>query len=128
MNDFIARYEGGLNGVLTGFDRLVFRGTLPLNRPDGMKGYLWAHGLKLKDFGAHAQQMSRRVKEASLGMIESAGRPIRYLNSGSDDKQKMAQQIAQATALPADRSARFMQSSFAPAIESRAMQRKRRSA
>ena len=96
MNDFIARYEGGLNGVLTGFDRLVVRGTLPLNHPDGMKGYLWAHGLKLKDFGEHAQQMSRRVKEASLGMIESAGRPIRYLNSGSDDKQKMAQQIARA--------------------------------
>jgi hypothetical protein len=31
MNDFIARYQDQLNGVLSGFDRLVFRGTLPLN-------------------------------------------------------------------------------------------------
>jgi hypothetical protein len=26
MNDFIAKYEGQLSGVLSGFDRLVFRG------------------------------------------------------------------------------------------------------
>jgi hypothetical protein len=94
MNDFIARYQNQLNGVLTGFDRLVFRGTLPLNHMSGMKGYLWAHDLGLKDFGEHAQQISRRTKEASLAVIEAAGRPVRYLNSGKDDKQKMAQAIA----------------------------------
>jgi len=96
MNDFIARYQDQLNGVLTGFDRLVFRGTLPLNHTTGMKGYLWAQDVKLKDFGDHAQQISQRVKKASLGVIEKAGRPIQYLNSANDDKQKMAQAIAQA--------------------------------
>jgi len=55
MNDFIARYQDQLNGVLSGFDRLVFRGNLPLNHEAGMKGYLWAHGLGLKDFGEHAE-------------------------------------------------------------------------
>jgi hypothetical protein len=94
MNDFIARYQDQLNGVLTGFDRLVFRGTLPLNHTAGMKGYLWAHDLGLKDFGEHAQQISRRVKEASLAVMEGAGRPVKYLNSGQDNKQKMAQAIA----------------------------------
>jgi hypothetical protein len=28
MNEFIARYQPLLHGVLSGFDRLVFRGTL----------------------------------------------------------------------------------------------------
>ncbi len=37
MNDFIVRYQDQLNGVLSGFDRLVFRGTLPLNHEAGMK-------------------------------------------------------------------------------------------
>ncbi len=32
MNEFIARYNSQLSGVLTGFDRLVFRGNLALNR------------------------------------------------------------------------------------------------
>lgn len=96
MNDFIARYQDQLSGVLSGFDRLVFRGTLPLNHEAGMKGYLWAHGLGLKDFGEHAEQVSRRVKEASLATITAAGRPVKYLNSGQDDKQQLARSIAAA--------------------------------
>jgi hypothetical protein len=94
MNDFIARYQCQLSGVLSGFDRLVFRGQLPLNHTNGMKGYLWAHDLRLKDFGEHAEAISRRVKEASLATIERAGRPVRYLPSAKDDKQRMAQFIA----------------------------------
>ena len=94
MNEFIARYEEQLNGVLSGFDRLVFRGTLGLNHEAGLKGYLWANHLGLKDFGAHAERVSREVKEASLAAMEGAGRPFRYLNSGKEDKQALAQQIA----------------------------------
>ena len=96
MNDFIARYQDQLNGVLSGFDRLVFRGNLPLNHEAGMKGYLWAHGLGLKDFGEHAEQISVRTKEASLAVMETAGRPVHYLNSGKYDKQQMARAIATA--------------------------------
>jgi hypothetical protein len=94
MNDFIARYQDQLNGVLSGFDRLVFRGTLPLNHEAGMKGYLWAHDLGLKDFGEHAEQISLRAKEASQAVMEAQGRPVHYLNSGKCDKQQMARAIA----------------------------------
>src|SRR5260370_37216954 len=89
MNDFIAKYGQDLSGVLSGFDRLVFRGNLPLNHEAGMKGYLWAHGLGLKDFGEHAEQLSLRTKEASLAVMEAEGRPVHYLNSGQSDKQKV---------------------------------------
>lgn len=94
MNDFIAKYQDQLNGTLSGFDRLVFRGTLWKNRLTGMSGYLWAHGLGAKDFGAHAEQISKRVKDASLAPVLSAGRPVQYLNSGKDNKQQIALQIA----------------------------------
>src|SRR5260370_36778319 len=41
MNEFIARHAQGITGVLSGFDRLVFRGTLrPISYPEGMMGYL----------------------------------------------------------------------------------------
>jgi hypothetical protein len=94
MNQFIARYQPQLNGVLTGFDRLVFRGTLPLNHESGLKGYLWANHLGLKDFAEHANQMSLQVKQASLAVMEQAHRPVRYLNSGKESKQEIAQKIA----------------------------------
>lgn len=96
MNNFIARYRPQLSGVLCGFDRLVFRGTLPLNHEAGMKGYLWAHDLRLKDFGEHAQQISRRTREAAVAVMEQAQRPVKYLNSGKEEKQHLARAIAEA--------------------------------
>src|SRR3989441_10897899 len=94
MNDFIAKYQEQLSGTLSGFDRLVFHGTLWKNQLTGMSGYLWAHGLGAKDFGAHAEDISKRLKEASLAPVLAAGRPVRYLNSGKLDKQQIALQIA----------------------------------
>jgi hypothetical protein len=94
MNDFTARYQDQLSGALSGFDRLVFRGTLWRDQITGMKGYLWAHGLGAKDWGSHAQQISQRLKEASLAPLRAAGRPVYYLNSGKEDKQQIALQIA----------------------------------
>jgi hypothetical protein len=94
MNDFITKYQNELTGTLSGFDRLVFRGTLWRNRVSGMKGYLWAHGLGSKDFGGHAEQISKRVKEAAVEPMLATGRPVRYLNSGKDDKQRIALEIA----------------------------------
>ena len=94
MNDFIAKYQDQLSGVLSGFDRLVFRGALWKDRLTGMKGYSWAHGLGAKDFGDHAEKISKRLKEASLAPLVSAGRPVCYLNSGKDDKQQIAWKIA----------------------------------
>jgi hypothetical protein len=37
MNDFITKYQNELTGTLSGFDRLVFRGTLWRDRVSGMK-------------------------------------------------------------------------------------------
>jgi len=76
MNNFIAKYQDQLSGTLSGFDRLVFSGTLWKDRLTGMKGYLWAHGLAAKDFGEHAEQISKRVKEASLAAVLAANRPV----------------------------------------------------
>lgn len=96
MNDLMTKLSNELNGTLSGFDRLVFRGTLWRDRLSGMKGYLWAHGLGCKDFGEHAEQVSRRVKDAALEPMLTANRPMRYLNSGKDNKQQIAMEIAAA--------------------------------
>lgn len=94
MNEFTARYNDQLSGVLTGFDRLVFRGNLALNHESGMKGYLWANGVAWKDYATHVKQVSEQVTEASLASMKAAGRPTPYLASGKDSKEKMARAIA----------------------------------
>jgi hypothetical protein len=53
--------------VITGFDRLVFHGTLrAIAYGLGMKSYLYHSGVLLKEFGAHVEQTSEALKAASL--------------------------------------------------------------
>jgi hypothetical protein len=94
MNEFIARYQDQLSGVITGFDRLVFRGNLPLNHEVGMKGFLWVKGVAWKDYAKYVTEISQRVKQASLASLEELKRPIRYLPSGKQSKEEMARTIA----------------------------------
>lgn len=95
MNEFTAKYADQIQGVLTGFDRLVFRGSLrKIAYVFGMKGYLWANQVLLKDFGAHVQQIGERVKQASLQCVLEAGRTVQYLQSSKDDKEAIARRIA----------------------------------
>jgi hypothetical protein len=94
MNEFTTRYNDQLSGVLTGFDRLVFRGNLALNHETGMKGYLWANGIAWKDYAAHVAEVSQRVKAASLASVEAANCPVRYLNNGKASKEEIARTIA----------------------------------
>ena len=43
MEQFLSRHAGNVIGTLSGFDRLVFRGTLQmLAHRGGMMSYLWA--------------------------------------------------------------------------------------
>ena len=94
-HEFTAAYANQIAGTLSGFDRLVVRGTLRrIAYPFGLKGYLWANQVLLKDFGSHAQQVSEIVKAGSLEAITAAGRPVHYLHSSRTDKEQMARQIA----------------------------------
>jgi hypothetical protein len=96
MSQFIQKYEEKITGTLSGWDRLVFRGTLRmLCFVDGMMGYLARAGVLLKDFGEHAQAITSRLIAASLAAAEEEARPITYLESAKIRKDDFARNIAQ---------------------------------
>jgi hypothetical protein len=95
MHEFIAKHQEQITGTLSGFDRLVFRGTLrSIAHAGGMKQYLWTNQILLKDFGAHVERVSREIKEASLAEAASLGRPVQYLSSSQVSKEDIARGIA----------------------------------
>jgi hypothetical protein len=95
MNKFIEKLGKQIQGVLAGFDRLVFRGTLRRIVYDaGMKSYLWQNQVLLKDFGKHVERTSQQLKVASLTAAQQAGRPVRYLPSSQVSKEEIAREIA----------------------------------
>jgi len=95
MNALVPKNADHVLGVLTGWDRLVFRGTLRmLAFAGGMAAYLSRIGTLLKDFGDHAQAMTDQLIRASLKRAEAAARPVKYLQSPSVRKDDYARQIA----------------------------------
>lgn len=96
MKGFIQRFEKKIIGVLNGFDRLVFRGTLrSIAYPRGLSGFLWHKQVKLKDFGKYVYQVCEELRIKSCEKAKQSGRPIVYLNSSKIDKAATAEKIAE---------------------------------
>lgn len=66
MNRFVEKHSAKLLGVISGFDRLVLKGTLrPLSYIRGMMNFLWEKQVLLKDFGPLRRRGERAI-EADL--------------------------------------------------------------
>jgi hypothetical protein len=95
MHRFTAKYADRLVGTLSGFDRLVFRGTLRrLAFVEGLQVYLSRRKVLLKDFGAHAQAVTERIKRAALAAAQAQAVPVQYVGSAQTSKEEAARQIA----------------------------------
>ncbi len=96
MSSFIQRHMDSVTGVISGWDRLRFRGTLRmLANVTGMFRFLCYQGRLLKDFGRYALDLSRKVRATSLAAAELSGRPVIPLNNPSICKEDLARQIQQ---------------------------------
>ena len=94
MKTFLSRHGSLITGVLSGFDRLVFRGSLlPLVRRGGMFSFLQDAGVRLLDFKKFATATTERVKQAALSEAHQLERPIRYLDSPKINKEELARKL-----------------------------------
>jgi hypothetical protein len=95
MQQFITRHGEDVTGILCGWDRVLFRGTLMmLCMAEGMMRYLSRVGVLLKEFGEHGEAMTARLKEASLALAKKTNRPMQYLPSAQGRKEDIASAIA----------------------------------
>jgi hypothetical protein len=97
MHQFIKRHEKDIIGVLSGFDRIRFRGTIRwLGSVPGVMTFLWEIQVRLTEFTAWAKGLTQQIVEASERIAETAGRPMMYLYSSSASKEELALAIAKA--------------------------------
>ena len=95
MKEFIAKFSSHLLGVLSGFDRVLIRGSLrAICYPKGMMRYLSATSTLLKDFGGHVQAVSEQLKAASQARAAQLGRKVLYLTSSQVRKEDVARALA----------------------------------
>jgi len=90
VEQFLLKHASDVIGTPTGFDRLVFRGTLrDLAHHLGMKAYLGAVRVLLRDFAGHAEAMTRDLREASEALARQTGRPPLTLATSNDRRPRV---------------------------------------
>lgn len=94
MQSFLHKHAADVIGILSGFDRLVFRGTVrALSYVEGMRMYLSRQNVLLKDFESFVKRVSREVKDNALALAERLGRPHIYLSSPRVSKEAVAKEV-----------------------------------
>lgn len=101
MPSFLQHHAAAVYGMLSGFDRVRFRGTLRrIANGDGMRTFLAYTGVLLKDFAEYVQDVTTQVKRATEAVATAADRPLRYL-AGAVEKEPLARAIMQADGVQA---------------------------
>src|SRR2546422_11768268 len=94
MKAFIRKYEDRIHGVLSCFDRMLFRGYLPIMSGWAMAGFLDRLNVNFGNLKRFLLENSERVNHHAIAMAQKHGRPFRYLASNID-KDRTARQLAQ---------------------------------
>jgi len=96
VKSFLSRFGALILSVLSGFDRLRFRGcSRLLSNARGVHSYLYQHDLLIKDYARHAEQLSKTLTRQTEALAAAEGQRVQYLNSPNIDKEATALAIAQ---------------------------------
>jgi hypothetical protein len=101
VNSLVRRFGAAVKGILTGFDRIVFKGTiLPLTHEEGAMSFLRWRGVLNRDYKKWMQgQTDALVEAVDRYAREQCGRPISPLNSWRHDKEGLARQRQKQTGI-----------------------------
>jgi hypothetical protein len=70
VQQFITKHRATITGAISCFDRMLFKGHLPLGWPGAMEGFLARQGLRIKDFGPFVNRHSERIKQHARATAE----------------------------------------------------------
>jgi hypothetical protein len=95
VKTFLARFASLIHFVLSGFDRLRFRGeSTLLSNHRGVDAYLYSQKIRYVDFTDHCQQLTRTLCQQTDQYAEAQGVPVKHLNSPRIDKETTALELA----------------------------------
>jgi hypothetical protein len=93
---FLSRFGGLVLSVLSGFDRLRFRGqSRLLCNARGAQSYLYQHRLRFTDYARHSAQLTQTLIRGTEALADDDGDRVHYLNSPNTDKEATALRLAQ---------------------------------
>jgi hypothetical protein len=94
MERFLIRHKDRIAGIISGFDRILFRGTLvTISHPGGMDRFLSSRRVLYKNFKEFVEKISGVIKKNAEELAQREGRPFEYLASSKESKEERATKI-----------------------------------
>ena len=101
MRTFLERFGPSIHGVLSGFDRIRFRGTQRLlASARGLTAYLAFCGVRLTDFKSYVTGATEAIRREVEAGAQRAGIAIEYVNDSSLSKEELAAKLGQRAGQP----------------------------
>jgi hypothetical protein len=92
MDTLLNRLGTKVNSIITGFDRIVFKGMIrPIMHASGMESFLVARSIKNKDFKSYAIAQSQSIVQSAEEMSQAQnGCGVTYIWSPNERKEALA--------------------------------------
>lgn len=90
---FLKKHAAKIKGVLSCFDRVIFRGYLPICHPRGLAGWMHNRGVPAHQFKKFAPAIADRLVDHAKAMAAQAGRLYEF-HPKRQEKEELARQIA----------------------------------
>lgn len=92
MDTLKHRFNDKIKGIITGFDRIVFKGMLrPIMYAAGMQGFLMSQNILNKDFKTYAVANSQAIVASAEATSKlNTGCGITYISSSNERKETLA--------------------------------------
>ena len=94
MPTFLEAHADKIHGTLSCFDRVLFRGYLPVESGAFLATYLHEHGVRRETLKSFLLEQADRIKRHAESVAKKAERPYRYL-AGAVRKEDLARQMAE---------------------------------
>jgi len=101
MNSFLQKFSGNIKGVITGFDRIVFKGCLrPLMFPEGAMSFLRSRGVLNKNYKSWVMTQSKALADSADAYARKhCDQGIVPIPSSLERKETLAHKRQQATGI-----------------------------
>ena len=93
LSRFVVKFTSLIVGVLSCFDRVIFKGYLPITNGPALEGFVdYVLKIRRKDFLDFAEEQSETLVDFAKRLVEEVGAEYHYLE-GAQRKDKLVDKL-----------------------------------
>jgi len=93
MKTFLSKFPNAINGSISCFDRMVFKGHLPICWGKRFMGFLYSKGVLFKNADKYSKAQGQAIADSMEAWAKKRDRPSIYVKSSRERKDDIVRQV-----------------------------------